>query len=174
MGLKYKLVKNISFQGNSERNLVLRQQFAIEMLKLLDSKKRVLNLDESTINSLTFFRRKWKEHGTTNSIPHKQVAPSNSLIAAIDTEGDIYLSFTQVHTDTITMKLYLAALAKQLDADRPECKKDTVLLLDGARYHKSDEIQSWFQSQGIQVIYTGPHSYDAAPAELFFAQLKTG
>ena len=105
---------------------------------------------------------------------HKAVSPSNSLIAAIDTEGDVYLSLTQVHTDTHVMKLYLDALAKQLDADRPSWKQDTVLLLDGARYHKSDEIMNWLQTQGIQVIYTGPHSYDAAPVELFFAQLKTG
>jgi len=112
------------------------------MLKLLDNKKWVLNVDESTINSLTFVRKKWREHGTTNSIPHKVVQPSNSLIAAIDTEGDVYLSLTQVYTDTACMKLYLDWLFKQLDADRPGWRKDTVLLLDGARYHKSDEIMN--------------------------------
>ena len=112
LGLKYKMSKKITFQGNSERNLVLRQQFAIEMLKLLDSKKRILNVDESSIVSLTFPRKKWKQHGTTNSIPHKQVQPSNSLIAAIDTEGDVYISITQVYTDASVMKVYLIELAK--------------------------------------------------------------
>lgn len=36
LGMKYKKVKKIAFQGNSERSLVLRQQFSIKLLELLE------------------------------------------------------------------------------------------------------------------------------------------
>jgi len=35
MGLKWKRVKRISFNANSEKNLVLRQQFALRLIDLL-------------------------------------------------------------------------------------------------------------------------------------------
>ena len=33
LGMKYKRIKKIPFQGNSEQNLVLRQQFGMELIK---------------------------------------------------------------------------------------------------------------------------------------------
>ena len=32
LGLKFKRIKKIPFQGNSEKNLVLRQQFAMKLM----------------------------------------------------------------------------------------------------------------------------------------------
>ena len=94
MGLKYKRIKKISFQGNCQRSMVLRQQFSIKMLELLESGKRILNIDESWISGMKYVYRKWKAHGSTNSIAEKQVQPRVSLILAMDTEGDVYGSFT--------------------------------------------------------------------------------
>ena len=94
------------------------------------------------------------------------------MIAGLDTEGDAYLSLTQVNTDVGVMRLYLSKLAMQLDRDRPAWRSDTVLLLDGATYHISAEIQSHLSTLEFPVIYTGPYSYDACPCELLFAQLK--
>ena len=96
------------------------------------------------------------------------------MIAAVDTEGDAYVSLTQVNTDTNVMRLYLTQLAIELERDRPNFRKETILLLDGASYHKNKEIQDHLRRLGLQVIYTGPHSYDASPCELFFAALKSG
>lgn len=96
------------------------------------------------------------------------------MIAAVDTEGDVYLSFTQVNTNADVMQLYLTQLVIELERDRPYFRKDTVLLLDGASYHKQTQIQDHLRRLGVEVIYTGPHSYSTAPCELFFAALKSG
>ena len=45
--------------------------------------------------------------------------------------------------------------------------------LDNATYHKSEAIFEYFETQKLPVIFSGPHSYDAAPAELAFAALKS-
>ena len=173
MGLKYKMIKNIAWQGNSERNMVLRQQFAIRMLALLQQGKRIINVDESWLSHTDFRRRKWKAHGMTNSVPRRNVNPRISCIGAVDTEGDVYLSLTQKNTDNMVMKLFLSRLALQLDRDRPGWQKDSFLMLDGAAYHLSQEIQTHLSNLDFPVIYTGPRSYDASPAERLWAALKT-
>ena len=48
--MRYRKVKRIPFQGNSDRCMILRQQYAKFMLELLDGNKRVLNLDETWLN----------------------------------------------------------------------------------------------------------------------------
>jgi hypothetical protein len=92
LGLRFKRIKKIPFRGYSEKNLVLRQQFAMKLLELLESGKRLLNIDESWMTSTNFKRSKWREHGTTNSMPEKFMTHRVAIIAAIDTEGDVYAS----------------------------------------------------------------------------------
>ena len=45
LGMRYRTIKPMSMNTNSERNLVLRQQFALELIKLLTSGKRLINVD---------------------------------------------------------------------------------------------------------------------------------
>ena len=70
------------------------------------------------------------------------------------------------------MALYLKRLAEKLDQDRVKWRRDTVVLLDGAQYHLSPQIQTVIRKLGITVLFTGPRSYDACPAELIFAYFK--
>ena len=140
LGLRYKKIKLLPYQGNSEKNLVLRQQFAIKMLELLADGKRIINVDETWISSTSFQRRKWCPKDSTNSVINKQIQPRISMIAGMDTHGDTYACYTTVNTNTSVMKLYLSFLVEQLEKDRPNFRDDTVLLLDGAKYHTNYEI----------------------------------
>ena len=68
--------------------------------------------------------------------------------------------------------MYLTALAQQLDKERPDWRKDTVIQLDGAPYHKKAETREHAKDLGMSMIFSAPQSYDTAPAELFFSNLK--
>ena len=92
--MNFRKIKTVSNTANSNRNLVLRLMFAEKMLSLLSGNKRILNIDESWISDTNFSRRKWRVTGTTNSMNEKLVQPRISLIAGVDTEGDVYLSLT--------------------------------------------------------------------------------
>ena len=59
LGLGYRMSRKVPVQGNSERCLVLRQQYAMHMLPLLKEGKRILNLDESWLNESNFTRQIW-------------------------------------------------------------------------------------------------------------------
>jgi len=68
--------------------------------------------------------------------------------------------------------LYLSKLASLLTSENKDWRKNTVLLLDGASYHKSDETRTFFGNLGVKVILSAPYSYASAPIELFFAYFK--
>ena len=59
MDMSYRTVKIIPKQGNTERCLVLRQQYALKMLSLLEQSKTIINVDESWLNETTFIRKVW-------------------------------------------------------------------------------------------------------------------
>ena len=90
----YRLAKTVPIQGNSERCLVLRQQYALRLLPLLESGKRIINVDESWINQTRFLRRMWVPSDAAGSITDKQVAPRISLLVALDTDGKMWCALT--------------------------------------------------------------------------------
>ena len=48
-----------------------------------------------------------------------------------------------------------------------------MLLWDNATYHTSAETMSVVSRLGLQVLYSGPYSYSAAPVETLFSALKS-
>ena len=56
--LSYRKIKAISIHGNSARNLILRQQFAVKFLQLSNPNKVFLNVDETWLGMSDFRRMK--------------------------------------------------------------------------------------------------------------------
>ena len=120
-----------------------------------------------------FRRRKWRVKGESNSIPQVQVVPRISLIAGIDTTGNIYVSLTQTNSNSMVMDMFFRHLVIKLDKERKNWREDTVIILDNAPYHTSESSLKTYESLNIPILFTGPNSYDAAPCELLFAQFKS-
>ena len=62
---------------------------------------------------------------------------------------------------------------KKLDSQDIDWRDFTVLLLDNAPYHNSHATLGLMQALNIPVMFLGPHSYDAAPCELWFGWFKS-
>ena len=133
----------------------------------------ILNVDETWLGMADFRRRKWKVHGTTNSHAILQVRPRITMITGLDTKGNIYVSLLQSNSNSKVLELFFQNLVKKLSDERRYWRKDTVVLLDNAAYHKSGAAMKMFEKLQIPLIFTGPHSYDAAPIELLFAAFKS-
>jgi transposase len=131
-----------------------------------------LNIDETWLGMSDFRRRKWQVKGTTNSVPKLQLAPRISMIAGVDTRGQVYLCLVQANNNSKVMEIYFRYLVKKLDKERPRWRHDTILLMDNAPYHKSSATMKVLEGLDIPICFTGPHSYDAAPCELLFAAFK--
>ena len=144
------------------------------MLDLLLSGKKIINVDQSWVNETNFTNMMWCQGPTACTITSKAVTPRLAIIAALSTNGDIYFSLTQCNTDSEILMLFFKHLITLLDSQDASWKNDSVFLLDGATYHTSAEMRGYFRKMGVEVIYSGPYSYSAAPIELLFAALKRG
>ena len=67
LGMRYRKVTHIPMQGNSERSLVLRQQWALAFFQL-PRNTRLICLDETWLGMSDFRRQKWQAAGTSNSV----------------------------------------------------------------------------------------------------------
>ena len=68
---------------------------------------RILNIDETWLNYGDMRHMKWRKRGQTNSVSDKQIIPRISVIAAISTEGETYLSLSTALTDDDTFRLFV-------------------------------------------------------------------
>lgn len=120
-----------------------------------------------------FRRMKWQPKHSTNSVGKSQLSPRITVIAAIDSKGEIYITLMQANTNNQTMALYLRHLCSKLDKERPGWRNHYLCVLDNAPYHTSNATIKLCEKLNFPVCFTGPHSYDACPAELLFAAFKS-
>lgn len=120
-----------------------------------------------------FRRMKWRIKGTTYSVPSIQLVPRISMIVGLDTLGNVYLSLTQSNSNSQVMDIFFRYLDQKLEKERKGWKKNTVVIIDNAPYHTSEATLKSFENMKLPIMFTGPHSYDASPCELFFTQFKS-
>ena len=75
LDMRYRKIKAVSVHGNSEKNRVLRQQFAKHYIEALSTGKIILNVDETWLGMSDFRRMKWQVPGTSNSVGKLQMTP---------------------------------------------------------------------------------------------------
>jgi hypothetical protein len=158
MGLRYKKVNQIAMTANSERSLVLRQQFAIKLLKQNPQNKVLLNLDETWLGMSDWRRRKWQAPGSNNSVAAFQLTPRVSMLTAVDTLGNVYMALAQSNSNQQMMSLFWKGLCMKLDRERPGWRSNTLWTLDGAAYHSGEESLNTLRALKVPVLMQGPHS----------------
>ena len=113
--MRYRMAKKIPKQANSTRCLVLRQQYAMEMLPLLRNGTRIINIDESWLSETNFTRMMWSRANKPATVPTSPITHRLALIVALDTNGRVYYSLTQANTDQNVMLAFLTQLVELLD-----------------------------------------------------------
>ena len=136
--------------------------------------RRVLNIDESSIGQSAFNRKSWGIEGFRNAHDVKTLGHRLSLISAVDTLGQVYFAISQSIVDSSVFSAFLIRLVAVLDAEDPAWRESTVIVLDNATYHSSDETKEVLQALFIPTLFTGPYGYDGSPCEKLFAQFKYG
>ena len=172
LNLRYNKIVKLPFHGNSERCMVQRQQCALRFLKLVKTKRRFINIDESWVGSADYRRRSWYRKGVNNSLSARKVSPRITLIVALDSEGKIYATLLQANSDSDTMVLFLTELIRTLDYEDKSWRENSVLMWDNAGYHESEEVLTLMEEQKVPLLFLGPYSYHMAPCEMVFAALK--
>ena len=145
LGARYKRIKKVSFQGNSDKNLLMRQQFVHAFMKIDLKKKTIINVDETWLGMTDFRRMRWEIPGLPNSVAKKQLTPRISMIAALDTSGGVYMTLMQSNSNSQTMELFYTHLVRMLDDKDKYWRRNTIIMCDGASYHTSEAMRDLYQ-----------------------------
>jgi len=121
---------------------------------------------------MNFHRRSWARAGERNTVASVPVTPRLSMLMAIDTNGNLYASLTQVNTDHRVFCLFITKLVERLNADDRNWRTNSVLLIDGAKYQTCKESQKYMKALGIKYAISAPYSFEATPIEYAFSFLK--
>ena len=146
--------------------------YAKKMFELLQQGKRIINIDETWLPHTDFRNKKWRSRGEPNTNAIKSLSPKVNMIAAVDTDGRVYLSLTQQNTSSDIILMFMSRLANVLSQEDKDWRNETYWLLDNAAYHKSKEVRECLLKLGVKVILSGQYAYAAAPCELFFSYYK--
>ena len=117
--LSYVKGKKLAAGTNTQKSRVLRQQYALRMLPLLEQKTRVINVDETWLNETSFQRKVWAPKNGLGNMNLSTVTPRLSMIAALDTEGRVWFSLSHANTDSNIMITFLHQLQQALDNETP-------------------------------------------------------
>ena len=71
------------------------------------------------------------------------------------------------------MALFVQELVHLLDKEDQNWRRAAIWIWDGASYHQSEETLKLLEYFKVPIMFLGPHSYNAAPCELFFALFKS-
>lgn len=119
-----------------------------------------------------FRRMKWQQPPKLNSIPKALWNPRISMILAVDSYGQSYISLYQSNTNDEMIELFLRDFVKQLTEEDRRWRNNTIIFWDGAPYHQSNETRRLLAELQVPLMISGPHSYDCSPCELWFAFFK--
>ena len=109
------------------------------MIDLLQKGHRVINVDESWLPGTEYHRKMWAPTDSPATTTQRLVNPRLALIASLDTDGNVFFSLTHANTDSDVLIMFLSSLCRKLDREIVDWKSNSVILLDNARYHCSEE-----------------------------------
>ena len=89
------------------------------MFDLLDQNVRLVNIDESWIPAKDNRYMKWRAAADSNSVAIKKLSRRITILAAIDTRGNVYQSVSQHNSTAQTMRVFITQLVEVLDNEDP-------------------------------------------------------
>ena len=144
------------------------------MIKLLATNKRIINIDESWISETEYSRRMWCPNKVPCTSTEQTIGTRLALIAALDTDGRVYFALTHANTDSDVILTFMRRLDNLLSMETPDWRENSIILLDGAKYHTSKETRENLKKLNIPLTYSAPYCYSSAPIERLFGGFKHG
>lgn len=152
-----------------ERNTDLRDHYLHKLSSFRSY--QLVYVDESGCDSRIGFRRSgWSPLGTTPvQIAQFHRDRRYQILPAYSQDGVELVRIYPGSTDSIIFEDYIEQLLQHYG--RWPAPK-SVLVIDNASIHYSDQISQLCEEAGVKLLYLPPYSPDLNPIEEFFAELK--
>lgn len=140
MGLTWQRVKPRYVYENSERNLVLRQTFGVELIEAKLDGKFLLNFDECSFTVMNNKNYSFAAKKRTNKRNLKLLSKTLHLFLAVANDGLLVFSYMVGTNNQSTFTHFLQQLINYLSAKVPDFRSKYILLLDNCPVHTSGAV----------------------------------
>jgi DDE superfamily endonuclease len=106
-------------------------------------------------------------------VTHSKKITSVNIIAGVSNTGSLYYTINKGKTNSFSFLLFVMKLCYHLNEGNINWRKDTIIMLDNASYHRSNFVRQKLERFKIPIIYMGPYQFKMAPVELFFSYIKS-
>ena len=155
----------IPAERNSNQNITVRRIFAQAVVRKAES--RLFFLDETGFNLHSGTRYGYSAIGTTPHDTHPGNHDQNlSVLACIGCNGIVHSELKDGAYDGTAFGSILTELL-------PLLPRESILIMDNAKFHKRADIRHQLESAGQLVKYLPPYSPQLNPIEEFWAVLKS-
>ena len=117
-------------------------------------------------------QRGWVRKSQKNLVTASQRLEGVNIIAAMCSTGEIWYTANCGKTNSETFCFFLLKLCGHLDSLDIHWRKNTVIMLDNAAYHRGVETQKVMDQLRLPVLYLGPYHFRMAPVEMLFNYVK--
>ena len=135
--------------------------------------RQIIDVDESTLKFTDHRKRGWVKAGDNNQSTSNTRLASVNIIAALSNKGQLFFTTNRGKTNSVTFNFFLSKLCSHLDGGNQYWRRTTIILLDNATYHRSNETMDHIRSLRLPILYLGPYHYRMAPVEMLFNVIKS-
>lgn len=156
-----------------EQNSELRRIFQVHVKQY--SVHQLVFVDETSCNPTTFRRKYgWSFRGLPAfySLYQQLHGEGRSLSSIVALSSTGVLAYS-IHSETIDANTFTEALVNDILPRMNEFpQENSVLILDHSRTHDPLTVIEECEKRGVLLLFLPPYSYDFAPIELSFHQMK--
>ena len=75
-------------------------------------------------------------------------------------------------TNAHTFGFFLIKLIEHLDSEDVMWRKNTLIMIENAGYHRGEQTRNLIEDLKIPIMYLGPYHFKMAPIEIIFNFIK--
>ncbi len=168
----YKNVRAIKSAHNHPSAKLQRQYAASQMIKILHSGKKIINIDESVVKFTDHRSRGWIQRSKRNLVTNNIRLEGINIICALASTGDVSYTVNSGKTNSDTFAWFIVKMVEHLDSADRHWRSNTVFMVDNAQYHRSESMKQIISKLNIPWMFMGPYQFRVAPVEMVFNYVK--
>jgi transposase len=130
--------------------------------------EKIVYVDESGMNDNDFYPHAYSAVGSRHYEAHPgHYTKRISMIGGLCKQNFMAPFIFEGHCNTAVFELYVEKVLA------PALKKEMLVVIDNASFHKSEKIRNLIEATGAKLLYLPPYSPDLNPIEHYWHKIKT-
>ena len=163
MNLSYKKGGSRLWTLNLNRQKLLKELYAVQLIHMMKSRRDIINIDENYLNKNIRVSYSWLSKGKNWYLANTKFENNVSLISAIWTNGFACNAVLHETIKSTTIIEFLDKLSEKMRARSTLDLSDCIILMDNWSIHRSKLVRDYFAWSNLKVHFNVPDAPELAP-----------